>query len=416
MKKIFISIFSLIFCANLFAQDPSENLLRGFTPPDEIVTFSASLPFNKAIEILSDISLTKKGVTIVSQVERTDPIGIELPNIHYEKALLIITQAANLLIERTPRVIVIKQKEAVVIEPKTYASVNSREVKISAVFFELDITNFKERGMNWELLMSQRDFSIGGGVKTTATESEQQGSATGGINAPDGKITTTRNFSVGGMLGEFAGLIRFLESENLGEVIASPSIIVRDRIEGRIQVGSDFSIKQRDFAGNVVEQFFSTGSIIRVIPYIYTEEGVPYILVNLDVERSSGFPSELSTEIKKTQAKTQVLMLDGEETVIGGLFVNDEKVTRVGIPGLKDLPWWVFGLRYLFGSDRITVSKKELIILIKVDLVPTLKERLAFPQLDGAMQEELSKQREKIQMYKLQTLTKPTDETEVKEE
>lgn len=31
-------------------------------------------------------------------------------------------------------------------------------------------------------------------------------------------------------------------------------------------------------------------------------------------------------------------MLDGEETAIGGLFVNEELVVRNGIPFLKDLP------------------------------------------------------------------------------
>src|SRR5690606_7585063 len=100
----------------------------------------------------------------------------------------------------------------------------------------------------------------------------------------------------------------------------------------------------------------------------------------IEVERSSFVPDQLQTIINKTEATTQVLMLNGEETVIGGLFVNDETVIRNGIPILKDLPWWVFGLRYIFGSDETVTSKKELVILLKAELMPTLKERLAFPQ------------------------------------
>ncbi len=35
-----------------------------------------------------------------------------------------------------------------------------------------------------------------------------------------------------------------------------------------------------------------------------------------------------------------------------------EPTERVGIPFLKDLPWWVFGIRYLTGSDKAVTTKK----------------------------------------------------------
>ncbi len=60
-------------------------------------------------------------------------------------------------------------------------------------------------------------------------------------------------------------------------------------------------------------------------------------------------------------------------------YENDETKIRNGVPFLKDLPWWVFGLRYIFGSDDIITTKKELVISIKAELLPTLKERLADP-------------------------------------
>jgi len=36
----------------------------------------------------------------------------------------------------------------------------------------------------------------------------------------------------------------------------------------------------------------------------------------------------------------------------------------------------VFGLRYIFGYDKDQVTRKELIILLKSELVPTLQERI----------------------------------------
>ena len=47
------------------------------------------------------------------------------------------------------------------------------------------------------------------------------------------------------------------------------------------------------------------------------------------------------------------------------------------IPILKDLPWWVFGLRYLFGFNSTANSRRELVVLIKAELVPTIEERMA---------------------------------------
>ncbi len=90
----------------------------------------------------------------------------------------------------------------------------------------------------------------------------------------------------------------------------APILLHRDRVKGRIQVGTDFSIKQKDFAGNVIESFFSTGAIIEVTPYIYKEDGVDYILLNLTVERSSFTPDPTTTEVRKTSATSQVILLE----------------------------------------------------------------------------------------------------------
>jgi type IV pilus assembly protein PilQ len=92
-------------------------------------------------------------------------------------------------------------------------------------------------------------------------------------------------------------------------------------------------------------------------------------------------------------------MLNGEETIIGGLFSNEESVVRNGIPFLKDLPWWVFGIRYLTGSDETIIRKKELVILLKAELVPTLKERFENPKVDNVLNDERSKRRNEIKYH-----------------
>ncbi len=395
MKKFLIFLVLTVFLSfSSFAQKDLEKEMSQYNSPDEVVTLSQSISFDTAIEILAKISLKVTGRNIVSTIQSSELIGLELTNINYMKALRILTQYRGLIIEEKPDVVIVKRpNEPVVVkdpEPLAkdiYAPIDSREVKISAIFFEADNTALRDRGINWQALLSDPTNGFGVDLKTF-------GQTTSADQTPtDFLVSGSTKLNLGDFKGNLLGTFRFFESENLGEIIANPSITVRTGELGKIQIGSDFSIKQRDFAGNVTDQFFSTGSIIDVTPHVYNEDGIDYVVLRLAVERSTAFPSELSTEIRKTKANSQLLMLNGEETVIGGLYVTDETYVRTGIPFLKDLPWWVFGIRYLAGADQKKITKKEIIIVIKTELLPTLKDRMKIMADKNQFKEKLDEHR-----------------------
>ena len=400
-------ILSLFLVLQIFPQKYWERRFKDYTNPDELVTMSESLPFNQAVELLSKVSESITGKRIVNAVERTEPIGVEIVNLPYDKAMLIIVQYANLIFEERQDLIVISSKTAEEMRSAdTYASVNTREVKISAVFFEMDVQKSKSIGIDWRILLNGESTDLGGLLRTEPGGSDEEGGggSSSGLQS-EFNLGVASDFSIGSFFGQATALFRFFESEGLGEIISSPSITVRDKSKGSIQVGSDFSVRTRDFAGNTVEKFFPTGTIIEVRPYIHNEEGLDYILLDILVERSSFSQNETTTEIKKTNATTQVILLDGEETIMGGLFVNEEAIVRNGIPFLKDLPWWVFGIRYLTGSDETITRKKELIILLKAELVPTLKERFAHPDTKNIIQSQIDRDRDRLKYYKLNEIS-----------
>ncbi len=407
MKTFTITLFlmlGLIFQS--YSQQYLEKEFKGYTNPDELVTMSASLPFNQAIDLLSKVSEKFTGKNIVSTVNSDQPIGIEINNMAYDKALVVVVQYAGLTYEEKENVIVVKKRgeSEENRSPDTYASVDSREVKISAVFFEQDENATRERGIDWRVILSGKGINLGTELYTGANPQTNSG-GTQTVQQNNYNITGDGTFQSGNFFGDVTAAFKFLETEQLGNIIASPNVIVREGQLGRIQVGSDFSVKQKDFAGNVVEKFFPTGTIIEVTPYVYTEDGVDYTLLKLSVERSTFSAGETTTEIKKTSASTDIVMLNGEETILGGLYSTEKTSERVGIPFLKDLPWWVFGIRYLTGSDKDVTTKKELVILIKAELVPTLKERLAGPRVDNPIKEDLKKNDERIKYYQLNSLT-----------
>ncbi len=401
MKTLLFSLLILFLSVgSVFPQKYWERRLKDYNNPDELVTLSQSLPFNEAIALLSKVSESTTGKRVVSTVNSDNPIGIEIESMPYDKALFMIVQYTGLVMEEKEDVIIVKKLQGEEVKPEDiYASVDSREVKISAVFFEVNVAETKKVGIDWRILLSQNGLNLGSEL---LTESQQSSTSTTSVTPAGSNLSASGDFKLGDFYGQATAMFRFFEENNLGEIIASPNITVRDNKLGRIQVGSDFSVKTRDFAGNTVEKFFPTGTIIEVTPHVYKENGIDYVLLNTLVERSSFVINDQVTEIKKTNASTQVLMLNGEETILGGLFLNEETKVRNGIPFLKDLPWWVFGIRYLTGSDATTLIKKELVILLKTELVPTLQERLANP-IANPLSNELQKQRGSIKYHQLES-------------
>ncbi len=407
--RIFITFMFMILSIN--AQNYLEKELSGYTNPEELVTLSETIPFNKAVEVLSKVSEKLTGKKVVSTINLETPIGIQINKMPYLKALLVIVQYNNLEFEERAEVIVVKSKgeSGADLNEDIYAAVDSREVQISAVIFEASVTEMRERGVNWDLILSKSGLELGTNlVSFGESNAGQDGAATTTANQQTGEtsdftVTGKSSFTAGDFSGDLTAAFKFFESENLGEVIARPSITVRDKKEGRIQIGSDISIKQRDFAGNVIDVFISTGTIINVTPFIYKEDDVSYVLLKLKVERSSASPDVVSTEIRKTEATTEVLLLNGEEVVIGGLYDNQETNVRRGVPILKDLPWWFFGLKYLFGYDSKQLIKKEVIILIKADIVPPLKDRIDMKK-ENLIKQRLHEDIKEIEKYKKSNL------------
>jgi type IV pilus assembly protein PilQ len=393
MKIYTIVILTVLLTCHLFPQQEFEKRLSGEYSPLELVSISKYVNYDQAIKMLSAVSELVTGKSIVSTVIIPSPINVEVINMPYLDALNLLVNIFDLTYEVKESSIIIKEKSISLDDellPKDiWADINAREIKISAIFFEADVENSRQVGIDWSILLQSNGVNLGSELRTEPITTDEipgkilkgAGSTNTNLEPPGFGLGSLTEFTTGEFTGTATALFRFFESQNLGEIISSPNITVRDGQTGRIQIGEDFSIKQRDFSGNTIDKFYSAGTIIKVTPYVYNKNDIDYIVVKLDAERSSFLPTEQTTVVKKTQATSDVLMLDGEETVIGGLYINDETTIRNGIPFLKDLPWWVFGIRYLTGSDQVVVRKKEVIIVLRVELLPTLEERVARKEL-----------------------------------
>lgn len=414
MKTTCTVLIILIFVFDITPQEQLEKKLSREYNPVELVSITAYASFDQTIKMLSAVSELVTGKPIISSVSIPNPIGIEIIKMPYMEALNLLVNSLDLMYEIQESSILVRRKEAPIkteeelLSNDIWADFDSREIKISAIFFEADVENSRKVGIDWSALLSGRGITGGGELRTESVFGKnfpgniiENVDENGNLGEEPGfDLGATGDFRIGDFTGNATALLRLFEAENLGEIISSPTISVRDGQKGRIQIGEDFSIKQRDFSGNVIDRFYSAGTIIEVTPYVYNKDGVNYILVKLMAERSSFLPTELTTVVKKTQASSDVLMLDGEETIIGGLYINEETTLRNGIPILKDLPWWVLGIRFLTGSDEVIIRKKEVIIVLRVELLPTLQQR----SLRDRKNEELIREKinqDMLEIYKV---------------
>ena len=387
MKKTALFVGLFIACtawesAHAQGDQAWQKQTRGYTSPQELVSIAPTTPLDRALTAISEISKKFTGKIIIDIERRTMPINVDIQGMQWKDALESICRKNDIWFTEYENYIQIGAaagSEAGKGQPgaitttgpggasgeveikKEPANFRSREVKISTVFFEVNLTKLDQEGIDWTFMKSTSNVDINsaflGATQVTSTIFKTE-------------VTPHLSFA------NLDFIVNIFSNYELGEIMSSPQLTVRSGQEGRIQVGQDFSIRERDFAGNLIDKFYSAGTIAKVTPQVITEQGVNFIHMNVDVERSSVQPGAISTIINKTKATTNLLLLDGEETIIGGLYNTQTDVIREGVPFLKDLPWYVFGLRYLFGFNSDNLVKKELVILLKAELVPTLQERI----------------------------------------
>jgi type IV pilus assembly protein PilQ len=385
-------------------QEPSQRELRTFIPPEQLVSFLPTTPFDQFIEFLNPIFSNVTGKQIIDPDSRTEPIGVSVTRMQFFDAFELVLQAKGLSFRESERYFIVQdapdEPDLSAREGATQvsagpvktspASLETPEIKISALLFEVNLSRVRELGLDWSIFLAPQN------------QGGQQGGGGGGSggqdeNRPRFKLKPK---SLGGRVGDFfrsdeisapdeidfgdlARFFRALEDDGLGQTLAQPSVSVQSEEQGRIQIGSDIPIQVRDFAGNTITQFISTGIIVDVVPTLISEpladtSGSPMLdFVHLDVkvERSSGRPFGGSVAIDRNEAQTQVLLLDEEQTVIGGLYSTDFTTSRRGIPILKDLPPWFFGLKYVFGREVKTIARRELVIVLQAQVIDPVTTR-----------------------------------------
>jgi type II/III secretion system protein len=411
-RLLLLLIAALLWAPGAQAQRVPQRLLRTYIPPDQLVSFLPSTPLNTYVELVNPIFQRVSGKAVIDPDGLDFPIGIAVASMHFLDATEMVLAYNGYHLRETEQYFMIEPDvpvapvdplagQGATIDPTTGAAVagpaslTTRQVRISAVLFELNHTKARDSGINWSVIFGQASAASAAGGRGSGA------SGTGGAASQsltfflktdklfdpisDAVIAPSRvNFK------DLKSLIQLAEASGIGETVASPQVTVQSGIKGNIQIGQDVPIQTLDFSGNTITTLLSTGIIIDVTPTVITELGpdstlVDIIHMDVSVEKSSSRPSTAGPIIDRSQAGTQIIALNGEQVLIGGLYSTDETESRRGVPILKDLPGWFFGIKYLFSRSQTTVTRKELLMVLQADIVEPLITRINQPLQDDIL-------------------------------
>jgi type IV pilus assembly protein PilQ len=153
------------------------------------------------------------------------------------------------------------------------------------------------------------------------------------------------------------------ESAGYTKIIATPKIMTLNNKAAKISQGTMQPYATTSSEGTKTE-FVEAALKLEVTPHI-TANGSVSMKIKASNDTVGDAPTGVAPPINKKEATTEMVLMSGETTVIGGIYKDDEESTDTGVPWLKDIP--VLG--WLFKSNTTKRNKTELLIFITPKIV-----------------------------------------------
>jgi type IV pilus assembly protein PilQ len=252
------------------------------------------------------------------------------------------------------------------------------QVEIEARIVRTSRTFARELGVQWGV-GARASQALG---NTLPLAFPNQGSITGRTGGAQGDTATdaantavnlgvqNAASAIGLALGSVNGAVNLdvalsaLESQGRGRLLSTPRVATQNNIEAEITQGVQIPIQT--VANNTVTVSFKDAALtLKVTPQITAANTV---IMRISVENATpDFDRSVNgiPPINTQRATTQVLVLSGETTVIGGIYVSQESTTQARTPGLNRLPL----LGWLFKRDVVNDESNELLIFITPRIV-----------------------------------------------
>jgi type IV pilus assembly protein PilQ len=276
--------------------------------------------------------------------------------------------------QRTNTVIITDLPERLQVASDLIATLDKAQpqVEIEARIVQANKNYARQLGVQWGF-NGRADPQLGNTTNLAFPNSVNVGGRAGAQGPAGGQQTSTAvnlgaaaaNSAVGLALGSVNGafnldfVLTAAETSGNLRVLSTPRVSAQNNMEAEITQGVQIPIQT--VANNTVTVSFRDAALtLKVTPQI-TAAGTVIMKIALenaqpDFSRSvNGIPP-----INTQRANTQVLVSDGQTTVIGGIFVSQEQSVNDRTPGLSQIPL----LKWLFQRNDVRDQSTELLIFI----------------------------------------------------
>ncbi len=256
--------------------------------------------------------------------------------------------------------------------------IKALDIPVKQVLIESRMVTVRENageqlGVRWGFTANSGDGAVSGGL--AGADLTNQGQVPSeitdrlNVNLPVANAAGRIGFQIASLMdGNILDLeLSALESENQGEIIASPRITVANQQEAYIEQGTEIPFVQATSSGATSVEFKKAVLSLRVTPHITPDNR---IILNLVVTQDTrGETVSTSTgpavAIDTQEISTQVLVENGETIVLGGIFQQISTNDESKVPVLGDIP--VLGR--LFSTTGQVEEKRELLIFVTPKII-----------------------------------------------
>ena len=247
------------------------------------------------------------------------------------------------------------------------------QVLIEAKIMEISKSYTEELGIQWGLAGELSTGTPGAAVLTQAP------SATASTNENFiVDLTQTANVAAGSvsgfslLLGNLVNgtklniALEALETQGKGKIISSPKVTTADNKEAKISSGRKIPYQVTSAEGNSI-QFVDADISLTVVPHITSDDKI-YMVI--DASKNAADFTQLVGDIPtitKNETHTEVLVGDGDTTVLGGIYENTKTENKKEVPFFSKIP--LLGL--LFRSYAESDTMNELLVFITPTIVKT---------------------------------------------
>jgi type IV pilus assembly protein PilQ len=338
----------------------------------------------KKIKAAEEARLTQK-----KAIEKLEELETKYIPVSYAKAEDLVPKVKNLLTdrgsveidERTNTIIindikkVIKKVERLV----KYLDSETPQVLIEARIVEASTDFAREIGVQWGGRYVA-DAQHGNAPNFTFPNRIGISGATDIISNGSPATSSGSNFAVnlpaavgpgaGGAIGlSFGSLnnslqldirLSAMETAGKGRIISSPKVVTLDNKEAKIEQGVSIPYETTSAEGTKTE-FVDAILSLKVTPHVTADKSIIMKIKatknapNTAVRSAAGAPS-----IDKKEAEAEVLVKNGQTTIIGGIFQKTQSETISGVPWFYKIPL----IGWLFKNTKRENKKTELLIFI----------------------------------------------------